>query len=431
MSTGVRQFGFWMAVALVIGNMIGSGLYLLPASLAPFGSASLLGWAITGVGAILLAIVFARLSLLLPQSGGPYVFVRAAFGDAPGFLVAWGYWISIWSANAAIAVAFAGAVQKLVPAWSSAQAGMLIALAAIWCCTAFNLRGVGTAGRVQLLTTILKLTPLIALLIWATVRQSITPQALPAMPADSGMSLMQAAQASAALCLWAFVGLESATIAAGLVRDPERTVPRATLIGTVVAIVVTVAACTMAMLLVPLDVLKDSSAPFVDAASALWSPQIGVWFAAAAAIAAFGTLNGWVMMQGQIPLAVAQDGLFPKRFARTDAHGTPAFGLLFGSVLASLLTVANFNEGLVAAFTFTILLSTAATLVPYALCAAALIRLQPRGNAALTIIALLALAYSLWALVGIGADGLLWGAALFACGVPVYALMRRSSARAD
>lgn len=423
MSIAPRQLGFWTAVALVVGNMIGSGLFLLPAALAPYGSGSLLGWAISGVGAVLLALVFARLGLMLPQTGGPYVFARAAFGDATGFLVAWGYWIAVWCGNAAIAIAFAGAMQKLLP-YPSPRAALVIALAAIWTCTAFNLRGVTMAGRVQLVSTVLKLAPLAVLIVFGTLSYSLAPTDVPPLQPDPSMPLWQIAQQTAALTLWAFLGLESATIAAGAMRDPARTVPIATLLGTAIAVIVTVAACVVAMVLVPAATLAQSGAPFVDAASRLWGERTGLMFAAAAAIAAFGTLNGWVLMQGQIALATAQDGLFPRAFAVIDARGTPWFGLLTGSVLASLLVMANFNAQLVQVFTFATLLSTAATLVPYVLCAAALLRLTTRRSAGITLVCVLALVYSLWALWGTGAQTLAWGGVLFACGLPVYIAMR-------
>jgi APA family basic amino acid/polyamine antiporter len=428
--SGARTIGIWTAAALVVGNMIGSGLFLLPASLAPYGAGSLLGWAISGCGAIALALVFARLGLLLPRSGGPYAFARAAFGDGTGFMVAWGYWISIWCGNAAIAIAFAGALQKLLPiALQTPQSGLVIALVAIWTCTGFNLRGIALAGRVQLVSTILKLAPLALLIVYALIVLAIERPPLPPLQPDPAVSLLQTAQATAALCLWAFLGLESATNAADAVRDPERTVPRATLLGTLAAIIVTVLACTVVMLLVPITTLAQSGAPFVDAAAALWGGPMGTVFAITAAIAAFGTLNGWILMQGQIPLAAARDGLFPQPFARVDGNGTPLLALIVGSALASMLVFANFNEALVRVFTFSILLSTAATLVPYVVCTLALLmpslRRQRAAGSGLVAITVFALVYSLWALWGTGRESLLWGTVLFAIGVPVYLLSRR------
>ena len=162
MNAAARPLGLWSAIALVAGNMVGSGVFLLPASLAPYGALSLYGWVITLGGALLLAITFSRLAARGARAGGPYAYAREAFGDTVGFTIAWSYWISIWCANAAIAVAFAGSVGALFPALVATPArGAGLALAALWLCAAINLAGVREAGRAQVVTTVLKLLPLL------------------------------------------------------------------------------------------------------------------------------------------------------------------------------------------------------------------------------------------------------------------------------
>ena len=157
-----RRLGLWMCTALVVGNMIGSGVFLLPSALAPYGSISIAGWLLTSTGAIVLALVFGRLARLVPKTGGPYAYTREGFGEFAGFLVAWGYWIALWSGNAAVAVAFAGYFGFLVPAiGESGLASLGTALAAIWLLTWVNVRGVQAAGMVQVATTVLKIMPLI------------------------------------------------------------------------------------------------------------------------------------------------------------------------------------------------------------------------------------------------------------------------------
>src|SRR5690349_7390331 len=147
MSTSPRALGFWSATALVVGNMIGSGIFLLPASLAPYGMASLLGWTVSAIGALSLAVVFARLGRTHPVSGGPYAYARIAFGVGVGFAMAWSYWISVWCAVAAIAVAFAGSMASLFPAWFANPGNAAIcAVAVLWLCTASNIAGVRVAG---------------------------------------------------------------------------------------------------------------------------------------------------------------------------------------------------------------------------------------------------------------------------------------------
>lgn len=405
--------------------MIGSGVFLLPASLAPYGALSLYGWAITLGGALLLALTFSRLAARGAHAGGPYAYAREAFGDTTGFVIAWSYWISIWCANAAIAVAFAGSLGSLFPALvATPLRGAALALAALWLCAAINLAGVREAGRMQIVTTVLKLLPL--LLFGGVAIWLIEPAHLmaPASTPDSGDTLGFAAavHATVALTLWAFLGLEAATIPAGAIRDAERTIPRATLIGTLLAGIATILACTAVLGTIPPEVAKDSTAPMADAAGALWGPHAATGVAIVAAISCFGALNGWVLLSAQLPLAAARDGLFPQAFARLDGNGTPRIGVIVGAALSSLLVIANYTDSLVKVFTFSILLSTAATLLPYVFSSAAWLKLGRRGRA----VAALALLYAVYALIGTGSEALIWGAMLVLAGLPLRFLWKRA-----
>ena len=415
-----RPLGLWSAIALVVGSMIGSGIFLLPASLAPYGGVSLVGWVVTLAGALALALTFARLAMRWPQTGGPYVFARNAFGELTGFLIAWSYWVSIWCANAAIAVAFAGSVGALFPALTATPVrAAACALGGLWLCAGINLLGVREAGRMQLVLTVLKFVPLLLfalVAVWFIDRAQFVPFN------RSSESIPGAINATVALTLWALLGLEAATVPAGAIVDAERTIPRATVVGTLLAGIVTVLAVSAVLGVVPGSQLKGSAAPMVDAARMLWGPLAGIGIAAVAAISCFGALNGWVMISAQVPLAAARDGLLPARFATLDANGTPAFGLVVSSLLATLLVLSNYTRSLVSLFTFSILLSTAATLLPYLAGSAAWLR---TGGERGRVVAAFALVYSLYALVGTGRESLVWGGALLLAGLPVYALSRR------
>lgn len=406
-----KPLGLLAATALVVGNMIGSGVFLLPASLAPYGAISLIGWGVTLAGALLLALTFARLSAHWPQTGGPYAFARNAFGETTGFLIAWSYWISIWCATAAIAVAFAGSLGAIFPNLvSTPLRGAACALAALWVCTAINLAGIREAGRTQILTTLLKLVPLLlfgGVAIWYVDAQHLSMPRL-----EPGETLPGAIQATVALTLWAFLGLEAATIPAGSIEDAKRTIPRATVIGTLLAGVATILTCTAVLGLLPAERLKDSAAPMAEAAHALWGSGAAIGVALVAMVSCFGALNGWVLLSGQIPLAAARDGVLPARFARLDAGGTPAFGVVISSLLASVLVVSNYTRSLVQLFTFSILLSTAASLLPFVVSSAAWLRRGQGGK----IVAALALLYAAYALIGTGREALIWGAGLLAVG---------------
>ena len=216
--------------------MVGSGIFLLPASLAAYGGISIFGWLFTATGAILLALAYARLSGIMPKTGGPYIYIQAGFGDFAGFLAAWGYWISIFVGNAAIAVGFVGYLAFFWPELASnSLLAAAVALGNIWLLTWVNAMGVRNAGFVQLITTVLKILPLIVIgtigFLFFNI-DNFTPFNA------SGGSSFSAITASAALTLWAFLGLESATIPADDVKDPTHTIPRATLLGTLFSAII-------------------------------------------------------------------------------------------------------------------------------------------------------------------------------------------------
>lgn len=420
---GGRAIGFWTAVSLVMGNMIASGVFLLPASLAPFGGVSLGGWLVSSAGAVMLALVFARLARFNPAAGGPYAYTRQAYGDLTGFLVAWGYWISIWSANAAIAVAFVGYLDPFVPALVRSPAtAAAIAIGTVWLLTAVNIQGVRTAGQVQFVTTILKIVPLVVVGIAGIV--FLEPSHF-TVTDTSPRALAAGVTATATLTLWAFLGLEVATVAAGTIRDPERTIPRATVTGTLLAAAIYIMSTVGVMGILAPDVLSQSTAPFADAARALAGDRAAMFIALGAAISCFGGLNGWILIVGQLPRAVAADGLFPQAFGRLSSRGTPARGMIIASTLTSVLIATNYSRGLVELFTFTILLATLSALIPYVFASLAgfiLQRKDPRMrmSAGASTIAALAFGYSLWAIGGAGAEVVYWGFLLLLAGLPVY-----------
>jgi basic amino acid/polyamine antiporter, APA family len=420
-----RLLGFWMSLALVIGNTIGTGVFLIPATLAPYGLNSLIAWGFTALGSILLAIVFSSLSRAFPDAGGPYAYVHLAFGPLAAFLVAWGYWISIWVGNAGIATAAVSALTPLLP-WVAVVPGAsaAITIALLWLLTWVNCFGIQASGRVQTVTTLLKMLPLIAVpavAIWSVRGADIA--AAGSVPLSLG-----SVTAAATLTLWTLLGFESATIPADKVANPRRTIALATMAGTIVTALLCTAACTTVLLLVPKEILLQSNAPFVDLANRIWGSGIGNVVAVFAAISGLGALNGWILMQGELPTTMAKNGVFPKIFARLSPRGTPRFALCFGSGLVTLLIAASYGKSMVRVFEFMILLSTTACLVMYALCSLALLRLRwtghlhgaRRGSAALAGIGIGAVLYSLWAIAGAGAVPVALGALLLALGVPLY-----------
>lgn len=429
----VRVIGFWTAVALVLGNMIGSGVFLLPASLATYGGLSVAGWLITSAGSLLLALVFARLARLDPAAGGIYAYTRGAFGDLAGFLVAWGYWISTVTTLAALAVAFVGYLDPFVPAVvRNPGASATLAVATIWLLVGVNVSGLKRAGRLQVATVVLKLLPLAAVGLGGLALLEPAHFALPAEHVADPQSLGRALAALVTLTLWAFLGLESATIPAASVADPARTIPRATVVGTALAALVYIVSTVGVMGLVAPAELATSTAPFADAARRLFGESGARLVAAGAAISCFGALNGWTLLVGQFPLAVAEDGLFPRLFQRLSRRLLPVPGMLLSGALATALVAANYTRGLVALFTFFILLATLGTLIPYVFCSLALFvhpdpaaRPGGRRRAGGAVVAGLAFLYSLAAIGGAGAEIVYWGFLMLVAGLPVFVWVRR------
>ena len=433
-----RQLGFWMCLALVVGNIVGSGVYLLPASLAPYGLNSIFGWVITAGGAVMLAVVFARLAKMFPRAGGPYVYARIALGERTGFLMAWGYWVGAWVGNAAIAIATVAYLAELLP-WikNTTGAPALTSCVIIWFLTYLNWRGTRQAGVMQVVTTVLKLLPLIAIIalgVWLLGRADPAVIELEPQPLT-----LAAINTSAMLTLWALLGLESATVPAGKVSDPERNIPRATLWGTLIAAAVYILTCSIAVLLIPSARLAESSAPFADLVRQFWGGAVAGTLALFAFISGFGALNGWILIQGEIPRVLAKDGVFPRLFARESRHGTPGTSLVISSALLTALVLMNYSRSMVQVFTFIILISTSTYLVMYLTCAVAALKLcwtgalgeAGRRLSPFLAIALLACIYAVWTLFGAGREAFWWSIALFAAGMPVYWMMKRPAVAAS
>lgn len=428
-----QALGFWALLALVIGNMVGSGIYVLPSQLAPLGWNQFIGWGITIVGALALGVVFAALGRRLPLAGGPYAYAREAFGPLAGFVSAWAYWVMSWVGNAAVAVAVVAALAAIFPVLASTTgAPAFLAVACVWVVTLVNIRGVGSAGRLQEVTVALKLVPLIALILLALwFALSGEPRA-----PDPGVPLSSGAIATAAgLTFWAFLGLEAATVPADKVVDPGRNIPRATLWGVALTGAVYLGISAAFAFYMPAAEASASSAPVADFLGRVFGHEVAVVVALCAAISAFGTLNGWVLVQAEMPWAMAKGGVFPAWFGAENAAGSPVRSHLVSSSLLSVVTLMNYQRGLGDLFNFIASVSLAAGLLAYLMSAFAVLRLG-RDSVVTLLAAMVSAGYICWAEWGLGgkdlANGLLygeWGASadvilyaglLIVAGLPVY-----------
>jgi len=424
-----RSFGFWRSWALVVGSMIGNGIFLLPAVLAPYGSLSVLGWLFAGAGTLLIAFMLGTLARRSPLLGGPYAYTRMAFGDLPGFFVGWGHWVSYCSATAVGGIAFVAYLDFFVPQMTATPAvGAITALAVIWIVTALNISGTRSAGIFQLITTILKLLPLFLIAGGGVLIGDVGE--IPATnPGNESPVLL--ISGLVILTMWAFVGVENVTIAADEVIEPEKNIPRALIVGTITAVAFYITATLGVMALIPQAELAQSSAPFADAALVLFGGWGASLVALGAIISIVGALNGNILTTGMLARAIAIDKLFPVRFAGLNSSGAPVFTLIAGACFASILIVMNYTRGLLAAFEMLIILSTLTTLLPYAVAALSEFALQRRDataggtvNRKTVLIAFGALAFSLFAIVGSGLEVAAYGLFLLAAGYPIYYLKK-------
>ena len=429
MRTKSTKIGLITATSLVVGNMIGSGIFVLPAALAKFGSISLLGWVFTAAGALILARIFSNLSkVIVNKSGGPYVFAKEGFGDFIGFLVAWGYWISCWVTNAGIAVAIISALSVFFPVLeTNSLLAVILGLSFIWIFTWINIKGVKTSGKIQLITTVLKLLPLVFIIIAGVFFFNLDN--FPEFNL-SGKSDLDAFSAVATLTLFAFLGIECATIPAENVKDPEKTVPKATMLGTTITTLVYILGTIVLFGVLPIDELMASPAPFAEAGRIIGGENTAYFIAFGAAISAIGALNGWILIAGQLPMATAKDRMFPRIFKKQNSSEAPYLGIIIGSILSSLIMFMNFTEGLVDQFEFIALLTTLTVLVPYLFVAAAYVTITinkgifMQDRTRITVLSILGFLYSFWAIYGSGSDIVFYGFLLLVAGVPFYIIMK-------
>ncbi len=414
-----RKLGLFAAIALVVGNMIGSGVFLLPASLAPFGWNAVFGWLVTIAGTLVLAWLLAVLTRALPAARDPMGFVEEGFGEVAAFLVAWIYWVSVWTAVVSIAVAAISYLSAFVP-WIGAtpMAPALCSVALVWAMTLINLRGVHAAGNFQILTVVLKTLPLLAVIVVAAIvlgngQAEIRPYEAATI---NGTDL----RGAATLTLFALLGFECASLAAAQVENPEVNVPRATMWGTALTGLIYLLVCSAVALMLPEAEAVASPAPLASFVARYWSEEAASLVTVFAIVSCVGAINGWVLMQGELPRNMAMRRMLPPWFARTDARGTPLQALIASSVIATLCLLLNASRSMQAIYEFVLLLSTSAALWLYLACALAAWRLRIAR-----MVALPGAVYAVWTLWGAGWEASGWSLVLMLAGLPLYWWARR------
>ncbi len=422
-----KEITLFMATMLVCGNMIGSGVFMLPATLAEVSGpiSTIIAWILTTIGSILIALSFANLGSKYPSTGGAYQYTKEAFGEFAGFLSAWLYWNGSWIGNAAIIVALASYSSAIIPALNNPTVSIIFTSSILWIFTFINIVGVKKAGKIQSFVTVFKIG-FFALFIIVAFLNFDSSNILPLIPDGKGLNTIPLAATST---LWAFVGLESATVTAGEISNPEKNVKKSTIYGIMIASIIYILISVASMGAMSNNELALSSAPLTEILTNSLGATIGKPLALSVVICILGTTIGWLLSTARVAYAAGEDGVFPKAFGKlSPKYGTPVNSLVIGSILVNILLIMNYQKSMVSAFTFITILATLTFLPVYLLTAAAEMMLLFKDERKLTLsvfikksfVPLLAFIYALWTIYGSGAETVMWGFILMLIGIPFY-----------
>ena len=423
-----KKIGFWRGWSIAVGCAIGSGVFMMPTLLAPYGMLGMAGWLVAGGGTLLVALSLSRLVRRIPKIGGPYAYVHEGLGHFAGFLIAWTYWIACIAAVSGIAIAFVGYLGVFIPEITNSRIlSLIFALGLIWTIFALNIRSLEDSSKFQVVSTILKILPLLFMIVMGFTHMQ--PGNLPDYnPTDLHPAALLATVTT--LVMWSFVGIETASVPAHNMVEPEKTIPKV-LVAAVLTILTLYLLVSFAIaLVVPADELMVSTAPFALAATKIMGPVGAALITFGALISTLGSLNANALTAGNVALAAARDNLLPDRFSVLSKSGTPGFAFLVSGLFVSVLLFMNYTKGLVAAFTFMAMLSTLSTLMAYAFCAVAEFyflkndRPGPERSKAIGL-SIAAFLYAFFAIWGAGTEIVFYSFMLILIGMPIYALVKK------
>lgn len=423
-----KKIGFWRGWSIAVGCAIGSGVFMMPTLLAPYGMLGMAGWLIAGGGTLLVALSLSRLVRRIPKIGGPYAYVHEGLGHFAGFLIAWTYWIACIAAVSGIAIAFVGYLGVFIPEITNSRIlSLVFALGLIWSIFALNIRSLEDSSKFQVVSTILKILPLLFMIVLGFAHMQ--PDNLPDYnPTDLHPAALLATVTT--LVMWSFVGIETASVPAHNMTEPEKTIPKVLVAAVLTILTIYLLVSFAIALVVPADELMVSTAPFALAATKIMGPVGAALITFGALISTLGSLNANALTAGNVALAAAKDNLLPDRFAILSKNGTPGFAFIISGLFVSVLLFLNYTKGLVAAFTFMAMLSTLSTLMAYAFCAVAEFyflkndRSGPERSKAIGL-AIAAFLYAFFAIWGAGTEIVFYSFMLILIGMPIYALVKK------
>lgn len=425
--TDIVQVGLFAAMLLIINNMLGSGVFLLPATLATIGGISLIGWLVAMVGVISLALVFAKLSKLLPSGAGPYDYVKKAFGDYAGFQVNYTYSIASWMGNVSIISVILGYLTNIFNIFNSPIYAILLQVSIIWLFTFLNIKGARVVSIVQSVSLLLALIPIVFIAIvgwyWFNYETFIVSWNV------SNLSAGAAIDSSFNNIMWAFIGIESACVSANLIKNPGRNIPLATVFAVIIVTCLYISTCTVIMGIVPNADLVKSSAPFADALQFILGREAAIVVSIFAIINCIGALTGWTMVIGQTAKAAAEDGLFPKIFAKTNNRGIPSIGLVLLAIVMTVLAILTASSSANEQFQKIITMSVILYLIPYIYSGFAVIvigfkNMQLREYICSVTLGIIASFFCMWSISGSDRSVAVWAFLVMMTGTIFYAIKK-------
>ena len=426
-SVNTKIIGFWRGWSIAVGCAVGSGIFMMPTLLAPYGLIGFGGWLIAGAGSILVALTMSRLVRRIPKTGGPYVYANEGLGHFAGFIIAWTYWIACITAIAGISIAFVSYLGFFIPAISnSALLSLLASLVLVWLIVTLNIFSIESSAKFQVVSTLLKLLPLFFMMFLGLV--GFDSNNLPEMnPTNANPFILLATVTT--LVMWSFVGIETATVPAENFINPEKTIPKVLIAAVLSVLTIYILVSIAIAAIVPAEELMNSSAPFALAATKILGFSGGVIIAFGALISTLGSLNANTLTAGNITFAAARDKLLPSKFLTLSDAGTPIFSFILAGSFVSFLLMLNYTKGLIDAFIFFAMLSTLSTLIAYLFCAMAELKFLKNDDSSkqrntaifLTFGTFL---YAFFAIWGAGMEIVFYSFMLILVGMPMYAWMR-------
>jgi arginine:ornithine antiporter / lysine permease len=463
-----NKLGFWILTSLVVGNMVGSGIFMLPRSLSEAASPAgvMLAWLLTGLGVLMLALVFGNLAIRKPQlSGGPQIYAKELFKSGSqasilsGFMATWGYWIGNLAGNIAIVTTFAAYLSTFFPILTS-QADwfaigtftlkvgngltFIVCTMLLWGTHFIILRGLEGAGKLNFAATAAKVVGFFAFIIiglFAFEKANMLPLVADRFD-DAGQALGMLSQVNNAALntLWAFLGIESAIVFASRAKK-QSDVKKATIVGLFIALTIYIGISTLVMGVLDQNTLIQSEKPLIDAIQSVLGPVAGKILAGIGLISLIGSAIGWVMLSAEVPYQAAKQGLFLPAFLKENKKGQPVFSLILTNGIGQLFLFSTVSKSISGAFDFVIVIATLSYLVPYFISAIYQLKLVVtgetyKGNKSRYIdgiIAFLAVSYSVYVIIAGTADikTFTLGVLLLASGIFFYGPLKKKQVKVD